>query len=128
MFRLVRETPLKDDCTLGILRDDNDLAICCTLELPWLDNEPQISCIPTGKYKVVRRWSVKFRDHFHILDVPNRKFILIHSGNTVDDIRGCVLVGRTYGTLKGKRAVMNSRVTMERLLMDLPESFELEIV
>ncbi len=59
MYRLVRETPLKDDATLGVLRDDNDLAICCTLELPWRDNLVGLSCIPTGKYYVTRYTSQK---------------------------------------------------------------------
>jgi len=29
--------------------------ICQTIELPWDDNQPEISCIPEGKYPVVVR-------------------------------------------------------------------------
>lgn len=132
MFRLVRETPLKDDCTLGILRDPNDLAICCTLELAWRDNMRGLSCIPVGEYFVTRHTSKKNNlklggQVFLLHDVPDRDAIQIHIGNTVKDSRGCILVGRTYNKIGNDRAVMHSTETMERLLRDLPEEFMLRV-
>jgi hypothetical protein len=41
-----------------------------TIELPWLDNNKRISCIPIGKYRVVRRYTAKHGNHFHVLNVP----------------------------------------------------------
>ena len=68
---------------------------CYTLELPWLDNKARISCIPKNIYNVEKRTSTKYKEHFHILDVPNRSYILIHNANYVTQTLGCVLVGKT---------------------------------
>ena len=54
---------------------------CKTLELPYLMNIQNISCIPIGLYTVVPRYSEKYKNHFHVLDVDNRDHILIHVGN-----------------------------------------------
>jgi hypothetical protein len=67
---------------------------CFTLELPWRNNERKVSCIPTGEYDIVTRWSQKYTNHLHILDVPNRDFILIHEANFVRQLEGCIAVGR----------------------------------
>ena len=48
-----------------------------TIELEYNDNKKQISCIPPGQYTVRKRTSTKYGNHFHIIDVPNRDFILI---------------------------------------------------
>jgi hypothetical protein len=124
---ITREQPPKDDATLGILRIDG-LAECATLELPWKDNFPKVSCIPTGFYHVTKFNSPSKGRVFLLHDVLNRSMIEIHSGNTIDDIQGCILVGRTHGTLAGKRAVLHSRNTLERLLNTLPDEFEIEIL
>lgn len=50
--------------------------------------------IPPGEYQVV--WAMspsKKKKTLRLLSVPGRDGILIHSGNTVDDCRGCILVG-----------------------------------
>jgi len=67
---------------------------CFTLELPWKNNERRVSCIPVGEYDIVPRWSQKYTNHLHILDVPNRDFILIHESNFVRQLEGCIAVGR----------------------------------
>lgn len=98
---------------------------CKGLELPWLDNQRQISCIPEGYYKVVRRTSPRFGEHFHILDVPNRSFILIHHGNYTRDIQGCLLVGREHRDIDGDGIVdvTASVATMNKLRKELPDEF-----
>ena len=62
-----------------------------------LNNEKNISCIPEGVYKVRLRLARESatRDYLHLLiqDVPNRKWILVHRGNTAKDTSGCILVG-----------------------------------
>lgn len=113
---------------------------CDTIELPWLNNQPQISCIPKGKYKVVYRESAKYPRHYHVLDVPNRSFILIHQANYVGsknpkthkpDLLGCIGVGNGFKDITGDGIVelLQSGVTLKKMLSVIgTESFELEIV
>ena len=116
----------------GYLLDDNDTIIFdfSTLELPYLKNKRNISCIPKGKYKVKKRYSDKFKNHFHILDVPNRDFILIHRGNYYTQLRGCILVGSDLKWLNfdDEVDVINSVKTLDKLLNYVDSEIELEII
>lgn len=100
-----------------------------TLELPWVDNQKQISCVPEGEYNVVKRWSEKYRDHFHILDVENRSYILCHHGNFNTDTKGCILPGENLAYIDDDNNldVTYSRKTMGKLNMILPDKFKLII-
>ena len=65
--------------------------ITYTIELPWLDNLTQISCIPEGRYELVKRWSPKFNRHLQIMNVPGRELILIHPANeALHELKGCI--------------------------------------
>jgi len=79
-------------CTSGYLAV-NDSIICHTLEKPWVDNQQNISSIPSGKYKGILRYDHSDHWRIELLNVPNRTYIQIHIGNTTDDISGCILVG-----------------------------------
>lgn len=119
--------------TLGrlfVLESRKPIYNCHTLELPWKNNAFQISCIPTGIYKVVRRYSAKFGHHFHITDVNGRTWILIHAGNYYTDILGCILVGRGLADINndGLKDVTSSKAAMADLRAIMPNEFELEIV
>src|ERR1019366_923671 len=60
-----------------------------TLEPPWKNNQPKVSCIPAGVYEVVITLSPRFgRLMPHLLNVPNRTEIEFHYGNTVSDTEG----------------------------------------
>jgi hypothetical protein len=103
--------------------------VCDTLELPWKDNFRRISCIPEGDYKVELYNSPTFGLCYKILDVPNRNYILFHTGNTVADIKGCVLVGRYVGWWDGHRHLFSSRKGMKDLKLALKgiQEFYLQI-
>lgn len=112
--------------TLGVLSIFNGhkhLYSCYTLELPWKNNERKVSCIPNGKYRIIKRYSEKHRTHFHITEVENRDFILIHSGNFHFEIEGCILVGKMQSDINsdGEIDVAYSRGCMESLLFYLPD-------
>lgn len=116
-------TRLRDDGrqTLGVLRiyDDLDkLFECKTLEPAWKNNQPKESCIPTGKYIVTPRTSPKFGNHYHILNVPGRDWVLFHAGNFRESTEGCVLVGKDFGDLNkdGRPDLLFSRVILDHLL------------
>lgn len=108
------------ECVLGVLELD-DKEICKTLELPWRDNQKNISCIPAGEYKLSPYPSAKFGEVYIVNNVSGRDGILIHVGNTADDIQGCILVGDSYGKLNGKKAVLNSRQAFNLLKDTLGE-------
>jgi hypothetical protein len=98
---------------------------CYTLELPWRNNQSNISCIPEGEYKVDLFYSHHFKRHvYHINNVHNRQYVLIHSGNYAGDVTkgykshvlGCVLVGKSYGFINKQRAILNSRITLNSFM------------
>ena len=65
--------------------------ICRTIELPWNDNERNVSCIPEGKYLIKSRFTDERGWHFEIANVPNRSFILFHPANdALKELRGCI--------------------------------------
>jgi len=114
---------------IGLSESGHALFTCDTLELPWLNNQKQISCIPTGKYLVKKRYSKKFKNHLHITNVEDRSYILIHSGNYYTDILGCVLVGR-LGFVNSDDIidVNSSKKTLKKLLTFVESDIELEII
>lgn len=120
--------------TIGILFVIDDLnriiSTCNTLELPDFNNQKKISNIPVGKYKVVKRSSAKYGNHFHILNVPNRDYILIHQANYVRQLEGCIAVGNMFTDIDkdGLIDVANSVATMNTLNKLLPSEFDLEII
>lgn len=46
------------------------------------------------------------------MDVPDRTEILIHVGNSMSDLKGCIALGRKVGELNGKPAVFESGLAM----------------
>jgi len=125
---LIRHS-MQPDVTLGTLIDsDTGHYFCCTLEKPWKDNKRQISCIPAGQYKCVPYSSVKFTNVWEVTNVTNRSKVLIHSGNTTDDIEGCILIGMEHGTLNNKDAVLRSKEALLKLRAEnAGKSFNLTI-
>ena len=103
---------------------------CVSLELPWKDNETNISCIPKGTYKVTPRYSDKYTKHFILEDVPSRKFILIHAGNFNSDTRGCILLGTSFGKINQDSLLditASRRATSELFFATNGDGFELTI-
>lgn len=76
--------------TQGILEWNGNL-VCYTIELPWLNNQRRISCVPEGEYILQKRFSPKFQWHLHLQDVPGRDLILIHPANDAKkELLGCI--------------------------------------
>lgn len=116
-------TWVSTDCTIGRL-EYKDFR-CLTLELPWEDNIQNISCIPDGRYEAIQYVSPKHGSVILLQDVPQRSMIEIHSGNYTHQIKGCILVGDSIKYLDGDSVldVTNSRATLNKLMVLLPESF-----
>jgi len=99
----------------------NQQPCCHSIELPWLDNAPRISCIPEGRYPVFKRHSEKYGWHLHVGDVPERSLILIHPFNhALEESKGCIapvkeLTGQGMGT-SSRIAFYRLRTTVFRAL------------
>jgi 7-cyano-7-deazaguanine synthase in queuosine biosynthesis len=100
-----------------------------TVELAWKDNARRISCIPIGTYTVVKRTSNKYGNHFHLINVPSRNMILIHSGNYYSDSLGCIIVGSDHKDIDkdGLVDVVNSKATLSRMFTTFPDRFKIVI-
>lgn len=115
--------------TLGYLSDSDGKRICFTCEDPDNGNQVGISCIPAGTYLCLAFNGTKYKNVWEVTGVPGRSAILIHNGNTIDDTRGCILVGEAIAAFpNGKRGVTNSVATLNKLRGILPNSFELTII
>jgi hypothetical protein len=106
--------------TNGSLLAEGSL-LCFTIELPWIHNEPQHSCIPEGVYGLVKRYSPKFRWHLHLTGVPGRSLILIHPANdALKELRGCIapvsaVTGAGRGVESKKALAKLTRLVFPRL-------------
>lgn len=124
----IKRWPPRPDGTLGIFLDSNKALICFTCELPWLNNEPDKSCIPAGTYQVIKHSTAAHPHTWELLGVPGRSGILIHNGNTEKDSLGCIVVGNRTSEIDGLPAVLNSDLTLSVLRDELPDNFTLTIM
>lgn len=111
-------TTSNDVVTLGVIRIDG-VTMFASLELPYRNNVPRISCIDNGTYTCQLITSPKFGSVFEVTNVPGRSEILIHPGNTVRDIQGCILLGLGHYYDKGQSSVFSSRIAVERFKAQL---------
>lgn len=87
--------------------------ICGTIELPWRNNRRMVSCIPEGRYRLVKARYHRHGVQLGVLNVPNRESILIHPGNSaLDDLQGCIAPVTKH---TGPGSGIHSRVALERL-------------
>lgn len=110
----------------------NGEPMCRTLELPWKNNARNVSCIPTGKYYVIKQPPKQTRPytHFRFMRVNKRDGILIHKITYVKDLRGCIGVGLVLNedAKKGTCQMLHSTSAMELLARKLPETFIIDII
>jgi len=106
MHAEVIRTKYREDGTFGTLYID-DWPVCSTLELPWVNNESEKSCIPTGQYACKRVNSPKHGDTFEITNVPGRTHILFHGANTMSDLLGCIGLAEFFHRFEGKAGIAN---------------------
>ena len=111
-----------------------------TCEDDWRDNQPSVSCIPAGSYRLHRTIYQKHGyETFEVTGVPGRSRILIHPGNTEEDTQGCILVGLRRGLLRVpdeddpahpmvmKRAVVASQDAFRRFMSEMAHVDEAEL-
>ncbi len=124
MILEIKRVQSDDEGTDGVIYTEG--FACYTLELPWRDNQVNISCIPNGTYTAMLDDSVTI-GKMHVIRLDNvqgRTGILIHVANVAgdvvkmldSDVQGCIAVGFGKGELHNQKAVFDSRDAMTELL------------
>ncbi len=125
--------------TLGSIYDGNIL-LAKSMELPWKDNQSNISCIPEGIYIVHKMMAEPRRNYnyFRFEFVKGRNIdkitgwsrILMHKITYVKDLLGCIGIGGAFKDLNGDQVpdMIDSTKALEKLWNYLPDVFELEIL
>lgn len=132
---LIREKST-DQGTFGRIRIGLDYFY--TLELPWRDNQNNISCIPAGIYRCTMTLSSRFKKRMYLVDGVNKRTgIRIHSANLAGDktigyksqLSGCIALGEKIGFIEKQRAILLSTSAIRKFesLMN-GQDFTLEII
>lgn len=100
---------------LGKIYADDGRFICYSLD-------PRV--LNPGTYKLQMTYSPKFKIDLPLITGatvgPERGF-RIHSGNTLKDSQGCILVGDVFTVdSNGNIKILNSKKTLEKLLKEEP--------
>ena len=124
-------------CTLGLLSVDGQWLP--TIERPWVKGSYKggknyFSCVPDGKYNLIP-FTRPNGDQVYALHNPSlgvwlneadrpdgkgRYLILIHPGNWVTDVVGCIAPGLRYKIdERGRHMVTSSRAGMSRIMQPL---------
>lgn len=101
-----------------------------TVERPWLNNQPNISCIPDGLYTCKpRRFYRGGYDAIEITNVIGRTHILMHIANLPERLKGCIGINSELGCLYGQWAGRGSRDAFNYLMQKFGgREFTLSIV
>lgn len=117
-------------CTPGALYY-NGVELMKTIELPYINNEKNVSCVPVGAYGISPYISAKYPGKYKsdkmpyvyalnninvgvkISGISQRTHILIHVLNFIEESQGCIGVGTHYHSTRW--GVSNSRKAFEDL-------------
>ena len=111
----IKRIHTSDSGTFGVVCDGHHgEPFCVSLELPYRNNEPNISCIKSGVYEGVRVMSPRFGNTFEVKgNLEGRTHILFHKGNSIEDSRGCLILAEGFG--EGNH-VERSRVAFDEFM------------
>lgn len=111
----IKRMPTTIEGTSGYLTTSTGF-FCRSIELPWYENQKDISCIPTGTYLCSIHKSTRRGLVYKVGGVENRDGILFHAGNWAGDVlkhlksdsEGCILLGDDLVRIDCQMAVTNS--------------------
>lgn len=117
LIRIQRDTKQ----TLGkliLFEGLNKIFECCTLELPYLENENDISCVYTGIHLLTYYKRPNGKDSYLFRNVINRRWIEIHQLNYYDQTDGCIGVGKDHIDIDndGLKDITHSGSTINELM------------
>jgi hypothetical protein len=101
--------------------------------------EPGKTRIPAGRYKIecrfhgglYERYTKQYKESHPMLElksIPGFTDVLIHTGNTVLDTMGCLLVGTTYSLVGGCFQILESKKAYDALRKEVMPVFAKEDV
>jgi hypothetical protein len=132
----LQRTETSDEGTFGVIKV-GPLSLF-TLELPWRDDNHNLSCIPAGKYRCEMTMSDRFKRRLYLVGpVPGRFGIRIHSANLAGDVtqgmisqlHGCIALGEKRGMIGDQKAVLLSKSAVRKFEKEMKnESFILEVL
>lgn len=131
----VKRIYFRNSCTIGALqvenRDTHQMEYFCdTLEphaINWQCEEKTagLTAIPEGRYRVCLRYSKTFKRNMPFLEnVPYFSGIMIHTGNSPKNTRGCVLVGQSLPLGGVEGGLYNSRIYFKKLYQLIADAIE----
>ena len=127
----IRRTFQSERVTLGTLIAPRMPWPLCTIELPWVNNQVNVSRIPPGTYRWSKQHSPSMEREVIRLDDTEtrpRTAILIHVGNYASNFEGCIGVGHGYGDFKEKgRGVVSSGAAFDELMASLSRTGKITI-
>ena len=130
--RRVRDRSYGKEGIFGTLTVDGTDFKCVTVERPWMDNEPNISCIPEGTYPLKLEYSVRFqRKLFELKNVPNRSEVKIHNANFASQLNGCIALGSDIMRFKNNRnvhGVVSSVDTLTHFMSIMGKDLDAQII
>lgn len=101
-----------------------------TVERPWFQNRPTVSCIPAGTYKLALGFFYSGDgiggkpDYpaYELQHVPGRALIKIHKANRAMQLKGCIGIGQVIGCEGGQWAVLQSAVAYAEFMLAAAEA------
>lgn len=124
------------DATLGRLEIAGGPTLF-TIERPWQNNEPYVSCVPPGVYPLEWDTTGRIKNTVRLRDTEPRTQINIHAANRAEELHGCIAPGLNWQVNGQEASVTHSKkamgVLLEILTPDEPVDglllpWELEIV
>lgn len=101
----------KGEVTGRLLVDGTEVAK--TFELPWRNNEEDISQIPPGTYPAFIRSDGDLGWRIELMNVPDRVNVQLHVGNYTSQTKGCILLGTSITRSGSTCATQGSRAALE---------------
>lgn len=91
-----------------------------TIERPWRDNQPFISCIPSGEYTL--EWDItgRVRNVPRLRGTAPRTQINIHVANKASELHGCIAPGLTWA-FEGTEPLVRDSAAAWGLMMETME-------
>ena len=97
------------DCTLAVWSIEGTGFESVGIARPWLNNEPNVSCIPKGVYMMtLGMYNAGGYPAYEILDVPERTLCKLHKANKASSLLGCEAPGTYVTVMDGEVAVAAS--------------------